>query len=98
MCGKFGHTALKCYHRFDPSLFVSTSSSPSGSTQPAMKAHMTAMVTTPEVVVDSNWYPDSRAANHCTPALGNLMCHEHYRGLEQIHMGDGNGLPIHNIG
>lgn len=56
------------------------------------------MIATPNFVNDSSWYPNSSAINHCTSDVTNLMSHESYTGLEQVHMGDGSGLLIHHTG
>ena len=63
-----------------------------------MAAHLAAMMATPETVNDSNWYPDSSATNHCTPNFNNLMSSDAYHGQEQLHMGDGSGVTIQNVG
>ncbi|KAH0784936.1 hypothetical protein KY290_004534 [Solanum tuberosum] len=45
-----------------------------------------------------NWYPDSGATHHITPDLSNLHNVEDYKGMYQVHIGNGQGLPIHNTG
>ena len=56
------------------------------------------MLATPECVHDSNWYPDSGATNHLTADPANLMHKADYFGPEQVHMGNGKGLQIKNVG
>ncbi|KAL5855854.1 hypothetical protein ACOSQ4_005656 [Xanthoceras sorbifolium] len=59
---------------------------------------MTAMVASPNTVMDPSWYPDSGATNHCTPDCSNLQNKAKYQGSERIYMGNGKGLPISSIG
>lgn len=72
VCGKNGHIALDCWHRFDQEY---QSSSNSSST-----SYMTAMLTAPCTAFDPNWYPDSGVTNHVTPDPNNLTqdeLHQH---------------------
>ncbi|KAH0765342.1 hypothetical protein KY285_001213 [Solanum tuberosum] len=48
--------------------------------------------------VKYNWYPDSSATHHITPDLSNLHHVEDYKGMDQVHIGNGQGLPIHHTG
>lgn len=89
VCGKSGHTALDCWHRFDQDY-------QSGVHQP--QSSMAAMVARSYNTPDPNWYPDSGATNHITPDINNLTNKSHYSGLEQIHIGDGSGLEILHTG
>jgi hypothetical protein len=85
VCGKFGHMALNCYHRFDNSY----------SSEPNMQA----LLATPCTPVDDNWYADSGATHHLTSDLANLNVRaDEYHGQEQIRVGNGNTLPITHIG
>uniref|UniRef100_A0A2N9H7S4 Uncharacterized protein n=1 Tax=Fagus sylvatica TaxID=28930 RepID=A0A2N9H7S4_FAGSY len=85
VCGKFGHMALTCYHRFDNSY----------SSEPNMQA----LLATPCTPVDDNWYADSGATHHLTSDLANLNVRaDEYHGQEQIRVGNGNTLPITHIG
>lgn len=59
VCFKQGHTAAKCYHRFDHSYH---------SVPPLPSAFLTAPHTSP----DMNWYPDTGSTNHLTNDLSNL--------------------------
>ncbi|KAF5445394.1 hypothetical protein F2P56_034445 [Juglans regia] len=81
VCGKQGHTAKKCFHRFDitytansdqrnPLAFIASSSS-----QP-----------------EPDWHPDTGATHHLTNDLANLnLRSEDYNGTDQIHIGNGAG-------
>ena len=53
---------------------------------------------TPDIVVDSCWYPNSGSTNHLTLDESNLNLHIEYNGKQQIHMGNGTGYPIKHIG
>ncbi|GAV77674.1 hypothetical protein CFOL_v3_21145 [Cephalotus follicularis] len=44
------------------------------------------------------WYPDIGATQHVTPNIQSLSRYDSYSGYDQIHVGDGSPLPIHNIG
>ena len=44
------------------------------------------------------WYPDSPAASHMTPDEGNLLSKTPYSGSSHVKVGDGNLLPIANVG
>ena len=98
LCGKFGRVAFKCYHRFDPTFqcFSNSSYGPHTSfpSSSSMSANVAAMMATPKIVADHNWYPDSGATNHSTTDVNNLMQNDDYYGNDQVHMGDGAGLPI----
>ncbi|PHU07749.1 hypothetical protein BC332_24238 [Capsicum chinense] len=41
-----------------------------------------------------NWYPDFRAMHNITPDLSSLSQYEEYRGNDQLHVGNGQSLPI----
>ena len=45
-----------------------------------------------------SWYPDSGATDHLTADLNNLQVHSDYTGNDRVHIGDGTGLIINNIG
>jgi len=44
--------------------------------------------------VDPNWYVDSRATNHLTIGMVNLVVHSEYQRFDRVHMGNGICLPI----
>jgi hypothetical protein len=86
VCGKMGHTALTCYHRFDQAY---QSAGP----------NLTAYAANSSYSPDINWYPDTGAIHHITSDLNNLNLHsESYDGLDQIQVGNGTYLAIKNIG
>jgi hypothetical protein len=48
---------------------------------------------------DYNWYPDTGATNHVTAVLANLNVQpDGYTGTDQLHVGNGQGLPISHTG
>lgn len=110
VCGKPGHMAWQCYHRFNQSFIspfaanpqqsFSNSSFPRSNTPSGYSQPFQAMVAHQhlDVSYDSSWYPDSGASNHITPQLGNLATASEYGGSEQIHLANGLGIPITHIG
>lgn len=51
VCSKPGHTAMKCYHRFDHTYH---------------EEHLAAVATRPTYNIDTNWYADTGATDHIT--------------------------------
>ena len=96
LCNKMGHSVKTCFYRFDKSFTGSDSFNTFNGS--ANVAEMEAFHATPESVADSSWYPDSGATNHLTPDESNLHSYTEYTGQQQIYMGNGKGLNIHNIG
>ncbi len=48
---------------------------------------------------DRNWYPNTSATHRITSDLNNLnLQQEDYTSIEQVHVGNGQGLPIHHLG
>jgi hypothetical protein len=88
VCNKPGHTALTCHHRFDYSFQQDNSSN--------MQAFATSTYPTPP---DATWFPDTGATNHVTADLANLNIQsDSYTGNDQLHIGNGQGLPIIHTG
>uniref|UniRef100_A0A2N9GZ53 Reverse transcriptase Ty1/copia-type domain-containing protein n=1 Tax=Fagus sylvatica TaxID=28930 RepID=A0A2N9GZ53_FAGSY len=76
VCGKLGHIAFTCYHRFDKA--YATERNP----------HLQALLATPQPHSDYNWYSDTGASHHLTSDLSNLnMGAEEYTGTEHIRVG-----------
>uniref|UniRef100_A0A2N9EUK2 Reverse transcriptase Ty1/copia-type domain-containing protein n=1 Tax=Fagus sylvatica TaxID=28930 RepID=A0A2N9EUK2_FAGSY len=87
VCGKIGHLALTCYHRFDNNYTRDS------------RPNMQALLATPQSQCDPNWYPDTGATHHLTNDLANLNVRaDDYNGNDQIRVGNGTALPIHHIG
>lgn len=101
VCHIFGHTADKCYHRFDAS-YIGNATSPqnqrgyndgSGNYNQA-----TAMFAAQDNATEFNWYPDSGASNHVTNELSNLNLAADYHGQNKLQIGNGSGLDICHVG
>jgi hypothetical protein len=65
LCGKFGHTAQACYHRFDIS-YQSPQSSGNSSLITGNQTFIPAMVASLNTIADDTWYLDSGASHHLT--------------------------------
>ena len=49
--------------------------------------------------MDSPWYPDTGTNNHISLDFSNLNLHaKEYSGPDQVRIGNGQGLCIHQIG
>jgi hypothetical protein len=81
--GKLGHTALRCWKRFDKNYNgpdkVANAASTSYNLNPA-------------------WYTDSAATNHITGDLNKLTMRENYGGNNQVHAANGSGMTIKHVG
>ncbi|KAF7809961.1 Retrovirus-related Pol polyprotein from transposon TNT 1-94 [Senna tora] len=100
VCSRTGHIASACYNRYDSNYQMSQQQYSQNFAQARQRSsgNMTAMIATPEVVNDTAWFPDSGATNHVTSDASNLMNSMEYSGAEQLHMGNGKGLMISNVG
>jgi hypothetical protein len=79
--------ALACYNRFNHAY------------QREMSSPIQAYMATPSSSNDINWYPDTGATHLITSDLSNLNIHsEEYTGPDQVHVGNGQGLPITHLG
>jgi hypothetical protein len=84
VCGKIGHMALTCYHRFDNSYSIDSNKQ--------------ALLATPQTASDDQWYADSGATHHLTADLANLNVRaDEYHGQDNIRVGNGTGLPIKHV-
>jgi hypothetical protein len=83
ICGRTGHTAIKCWYRMDESY---------------QEEHPSAAVATTSYQVDPNWYTDTGATDHITSDLDRLALREQYHGGETVQVGNGTGLEIMHIG
>jgi hypothetical protein len=84
ICGKEGHTAIRCWHRMDEAYHEDPSAS--------------AMVATSSYKIDLNWYSDTGAIDHITSDLDRLYVREQYNGGDKVHVGNGTGLRILHTG
>ncbi|KAL5574847.1 hypothetical protein UlMin_016546 [Ulmus minor] len=76
LCGKSGHTAQICYHRFDISFQGNQNNTSSTSTNGNQNS-MPAMITFSNSPADESWYLDSGTSHHLTQNLGNLTKESH---------------------
>ena len=83
VCYKRGHTAEKCWHRFDENYM------------PDPKLVAAAMNS---YSVDTNWYTDTGATDHITSDLERLSFRNKYHGGDQIHTASGSGMHISHVG
>jgi hypothetical protein len=86
ICGKLGHNAMACYHRFDQAFQT-------------IGPNLTAYTAAQPQTQDLNWYPDTGATHHVTSDLNNLNLHsEAYDGPDEIQVGNGTRLAIQHTG
>uniref|UniRef100_A0A2N9HY44 CCHC-type domain-containing protein n=1 Tax=Fagus sylvatica TaxID=28930 RepID=A0A2N9HY44_FAGSY len=88
ICGKLGHQALDCYHRMDFAY--------QGRHPPAKLAAMAS--TSNGAQAGESWLTDTGATDHLTANMNNLNTHTSYQGTEQVAVGNGQSIPINNIG
>lgn len=84
VCGKYGHNALRCYHRFDHNY--------------QSKEAVRFAAATNSYKIDQNWYVDTGATDHLTNDLDSLSVKERYRGGDQVQVANGTSLHISHIG
>uniref|UniRef100_A0A2N9FCV6 Integrase catalytic domain-containing protein n=1 Tax=Fagus sylvatica TaxID=28930 RepID=A0A2N9FCV6_FAGSY len=91
ICGKIGHYAIDCYHRMDFAY--------QGKNPPTKLAAM-ANASNLNITQGNNdtWLTDSGASDHITANLNNLNQPIPFKGPEQVSVGNGQNLPIQNIG
>jgi hypothetical protein len=86
VCGTTSHTVIQCYCKFDHAY-------------QGTLFNMVAYMTSPSPQHDTNWYLDIGSTNHLTNNFNNLYVRsEPYLGNDYIHVTDGAGFPIKNIG
>ncbi|XP_010430659.1 PREDICTED: uncharacterized protein LOC104714886 [Camelina sativa] len=83
ICGRVGHTAIKCYNRFDNNYQSEVSA----------QAFSTLCVSD-----EREWHPDSGATAHVTTSTSGLQDAKVYEGNDAVMVGDGAYLPITHIG
>ncbi|KAL5745388.1 hypothetical protein ACOSP7_026534 [Xanthoceras sorbifolium] len=77
LCGKLGHNATICYHRYDQT--GQNNSNRFDQSTPHNNSY-NAMIASSSTIADPNWYVDSGATNHITPDFNNLSISNEYRG------------------
>ncbi|XP_021303151.1 uncharacterized protein LOC110430216 [Sorghum bicolor] len=88
VCEKEGHSAFRCYKRFDQNFTPASQKSASSAT-------------TSSYGIDTNWYVDSGATDHVTSELDKLTVRDKYGGHDQVHSASGaaskNLLSVHRL-
>jgi histone deacetylase 1/2 len=82
ICGKEGHTVVRCWHRMDESF----------------REDPSAMVAMSSYKIDQNWYSDTGATDYITSNLDRLAIRERYNGGYKVHVSNGTGLNILHTG
>jgi gag-polypeptide of LTR copia-type/GAG-pre-integrase domain len=94
LCAKKGHTADRCYKRFD-----ATYKPPPPRFQHRVRSSSPqALLVQPGSVPPESWYLDSGASAHVSPDLNCFTSYSPYGGTDQLQISDGKGLPILHIG
>jgi gag-polypeptide of LTR copia-type len=94
LCLKKGHTADRCYKRFD-----ATYKPPPPRPPPKNHSyHPQALCVQPGHAPPETWYMDSGASAHVTSDLNAFTSYSPYTGSDQLHIGDGKSLDILHIG
>ena len=83
VCFKEGHTAARCWHRFDEDF---------------VPEERHAAAATNSYNIDTNWYTDSGSTDHITSELEKLSMREKYNNGDQIHTASGAGMAIKHVG
>lgn len=85
ICGKYGHSANKCYRRFDLQFA-------NDGMQHQAQAH------TASYHPGAEWFPDSGSTHHVTNSAQHLDSAQPYTGTDQVMVGNGEFLPITHVG
>jgi hypothetical protein len=81
-CGKPGHTALRCYKRFDTNY---------------NDDNKHANATTTGYNIDTDYFTNIGTTDHITSELDKLTIREKYGGSDQVHTASGLGMSISHI-
>jgi len=88
VCDKPGHSAKKCYHRFDVTYRDNA----------AKSSNLHGLMATTSAVSATDWYPDTGVTYHLTNNMANLnLRSEDYTSSDQVLVGNGAGLQISQI-
>ncbi|RVW76269.1 Retrovirus-related Pol polyprotein from transposon RE1 [Vitis vinifera] len=102
LCGKYGHTIISCYHRFDINFqgpdILPTNPTKASSNVPVNTNKMQAMVVSPSSAFNDSWFLDSGATHHLSHNEGQLSNIQPYQGKHQVTVGNSKQLPISSIG
>lgn len=89
ICGRFGHSAVRCYNRFDQEF----------ESQDTVHTALAAVrLTDQEQQSGQDWFPDYAASAHITNSQSQLQSSEPYLGNDQVIVGNGDYLPITHVG
>lgn len=83
ICGKFGHSTIKCWHRHEDQYNTETTST---------------LFTSPSQSPSTKWFLDSGASTHLTSNPNQLQNSQIYNGFNQVVLGNIRQLPIHTTG
>ncbi|KAL6335516.1 hypothetical protein AAG906_030644 [Vitis piasezkii] len=90
LCGKFGHTVIKCYHRLTSTI------------KATMVFHRIGFFFSCHACFrtdhQDSWFFDTGATHHLSHSAQTLSCVQPYSGTDQVTIGDGNSLPILHTG
>jgi hypothetical protein len=90
ICWKMGHYAIDCYHRMNFAYQGKNPTTKLAAMASASNLHYTQNAET--------WLTDTGATDHITANANNLSPQAPYQGQEQVSVGNGQNLPIQNIG
>ncbi|KAG6792273.1 hypothetical protein POTOM_001417 [Populus tomentosa] len=89
LCGKFGHTAYVCYHRFDIS-YQTSQNNGTPSLNTGNHNTIPVMVATSHNSAGDDWYFHSGASHHLTQNEGNLNNFAPYTSTDRVTVGNGS--------
>ena len=97
LCGKPGHSVLKCYHRFDISFQgPPPDESPPSNNPQSPQAYMSDAHS--GETTTSDWFLDSGATNHLANNMQQLRDPVDYKGKAKVTVGNGHSIPIQSLG
>jgi len=89
VCDKPGHSAKKCYHRFNVTYRDNA----------AKASNLQGLMATTSFVSATNWHLDTGDTHHLTNNMANLNIRsKDYTSSDQVLVGNGAGLQISQIG
>lgn len=91
ICNRFGHSAARCYNRFDQNFQPQAQ-------DPPHNALTTVKLSDQAVYSGQEWYPDSATTAHIINDGSQLKSSDPYLGNDQVIVGNGDFLPITHVG
>ncbi|RVW59875.1 Retrovirus-related Pol polyprotein from transposon RE1 [Vitis vinifera] len=99
LCGKFGHTVVRCYHRFDINFQGYNPNMDTVQTnKPNAKNQVQAMMASPSTISDEAWFFDTGATHHLSQSIDPLSDVQPYMGNDKVIVGNGKHLRILHTG